>query len=163
MQTEIPVKKIYILDTSVLVYDPMSFKSFNDNIVIIPITVLEELDKLKKFFDETGKNARTVIRTLDGLLPNNKDIEKGIKLENNILLKIDHNTEEDKSLGTFLYGDNRILSCALKLNKINRTEKVVLISSNIFLRLSFVLLAARGRYDPSRGGARHVPRIHVEP
>jgi PhoH-like ATPase len=132
---EIIVKKIYVLDTSVLVYDPLSFKSFNDNIVIIPITVLEELDKLKKFFDETGKNARTVIRTLDGLLPNNKDLEKGIRLENNILLKIDHNTEEDKSLGTFLYGDNRILSCAIKLNKLNRTEKVILISKDIALRI----------------------------
>src|SRR5271165_5337321 len=132
---EITVKKVYVLDTSVLVYDPMSFKSFNDNIVIIPITVLEELDKLKKFFDETGKNARTVIRTLDELLPNNKDIEKGIKLENNILLKIDNNTEEDKSLGTFLYGDNRILACAIKLNKLNRTEKVVLISKDIALRI----------------------------
>jgi PhoH-like ATPase len=129
------VKKIYVLDTSVLIYDPLSFKSFNDNIVIIPITVLEELDKLKKFFDETGKNARTVIRTLDELLPNNKDIEKGIKLDNNILLKIDNNTEEDKSLGTFLYGDNRILACALKLNKTSKGEKVVLISKDIALRI----------------------------
>ena len=127
------MKKLYVLDTSVLVYDPLSFKSFNDNIVVIPITVLEELDKLKKFFDETGKNARTFIRTLDQLLPNSKDIEKGVKIENNITLKIDNNLEEDKSLGTFLYGDNRILSCVIKLSKSN--DKVVLISKDIALRI----------------------------
>lgn len=126
------MKKTYVLDTSTIVYDPLSFKSFNDTTVVIPITVLEELDKLKKFFDETGKNARTFIRTLDQLLPNNKDIEKGIKIENNITLRIENNTEEDKSLGSFLYGDNRILSCVMKLNK---TEKIVLISKDIALRI----------------------------
>ena len=129
------MKKIYILDTSVLVYDPLSFKSFKDNIVIIPITVLEELDKLKKFFDETGKNARATIRTLDSLLPNNKDIEKGIKIENNIILKIDNSTEEDKTLGTPLYGDNRILACAIKIDRQNKNEKVILISKDIALRI----------------------------
>jgi PhoH-like ATPase len=129
------VKKTYILDTSVLVHDPFSFKNFKGNNVIIPITVLEELDKLKKFYDETGKNARTFIRVLDGLLPSNKEIDKGIKIENDISLRIENNIEENKSLGSFLYGDNRILSCAIELNKVSKSEKIILISKDIALRI----------------------------
>jgi PhoH-like ATPase len=129
------MSKIFVIDTSTLVYDPQSFKSFEGNTVIIPITVLEELDKLKKFYDETGKNARTFIRTLDDLLcgPDVKD--NVITLDNNITLKIEHNIQEDKSLGSPLYGDNRILSCAIELSKKNKSDKVILISKDIALRI----------------------------
>ncbi len=60
-------RKHFVLDTNVLLYDPNSLFHFTDNEVVIPLTVLEELDKLKRSSDEIGRNARHAIRLLDGL------------------------------------------------------------------------------------------------
>ncbi|HEW91456.1 MAG TPA: PhoH family protein, partial [Thermotogaceae bacterium] len=57
--------KNYILDTNVLIHDPNSIFSFEDNNVIIPLPVIEEIDKLKKSSHEVGRNAREVARILD--------------------------------------------------------------------------------------------------
>ena len=59
------MKKIFVLDTNVLLHDPRAIFSFEDNDVIIPIVVIEELDKFKKGIDEIGRNARQVSRILD--------------------------------------------------------------------------------------------------
>ena len=54
------MKKIYILDTNVLIHDPLSFTKFEDNTVVVPISVIEELDTFKSVADERGKAARIV-------------------------------------------------------------------------------------------------------
>src|SRR5665647_3654779 len=59
--------KFFVLDTNVLLHNSQSITSFGDNTVILPMTVIEELDKFKKNNDELGRNARHVIRTLDTL------------------------------------------------------------------------------------------------
>ena len=59
--------KNYILDTNVLLHDPNSLHCFQDNHVLIPIEVLEEIDRFKRESTELGQNARTVSRTLDAL------------------------------------------------------------------------------------------------
>ena len=59
--------KSFVLDTNVLLHSGQSIESFQDNDVIIPMAVLEELDKFKKNNDELGRNARMVIRKLDRL------------------------------------------------------------------------------------------------
>ena len=59
--------KCFVLDTNVLLHSAQSIESFQDNDVVIPMTVLEELDKFKKNNDELGRNARMVIRKLDRL------------------------------------------------------------------------------------------------
>ena len=56
-----------MIDTNVLVHDPASIKKFKDNDVVISLSVLEELDSLKRHADEVGKNAREVIRYIDSL------------------------------------------------------------------------------------------------
>ena len=58
------MNKYYILDTSVLLYDPTSLTSFKDGHVVIPETVLDELDRKKTLQSLLGKNARTAIRKL---------------------------------------------------------------------------------------------------
>jgi PhoH-like ATPase len=58
--------KNYILDTNVLLHDPNSLLNFQDNLVLIPIEVLEEIDRFKRESSELGQNARTVSRMLDG-------------------------------------------------------------------------------------------------
>jgi PhoH-like ATPase len=61
------MKKNYVLDTNVLLHDPHAIEKFEDNDVIIPIYVLEEIDSFKRETTERGRNARSVSRLLDGL------------------------------------------------------------------------------------------------
>ena len=61
------MKKVFILDTNVLLSNPQSLFKFDDNDVVIPISVIEEIDTFKKDLSETGRNAREVSRKLDGL------------------------------------------------------------------------------------------------
>lgn len=124
-------KNNYILDTSVLVYDPLCFKTFNDSNVIIPITVLDELDKLKKQPGEAGKNARVCIKLLDELCSSG-DIGSGIDIEHGINLKIDATNHDASQYGDSLYGDNRILACAQFYNAYGTA---VLVSNDINLRV----------------------------
>lgn len=131
------MRKIFVLDTSVLIHDPNSFKSFSGNDVVIPINVLDELDKLKNFPNEAGKNARVCIRALDSLCLQG-DIHKGIKIDNNILLKIDTSVTPDR-FGPASYVDNKILSCAFSIKEKNKKKKTpistVLVSKDINLRI----------------------------
>ena len=59
------MKKTYVLDTNVLLHDPRSIVAFEDNDVVIPIYVVEEVDTFKKDLSELGRNAREVARELD--------------------------------------------------------------------------------------------------
>ena len=61
------MKKNYILDTNVLLHDPNSLLKFQDNNVLLPIEVIEEMDRFKRESTELGQNARAVSRMLDGL------------------------------------------------------------------------------------------------
>ncbi len=61
------MKKIFVLDTNVLLHDPNAIFAFEDNEVIIPAVVLEEIDSKKRNVDEIGRNARYVSRLLDSL------------------------------------------------------------------------------------------------
>lgn len=130
------MKKTYILDTSVLIHDPNSFRNFKGSEVIIPINVLDELDKLKTFPNDAGKNARVCIRYLDELSEKGA-IHKGIKADN-VSLKIDTAITSDK-FGTSGYVDNKILACA-EANKLRNSKKktpteTILVSRDINLRI----------------------------
>ncbi len=133
------MRKFYVLDTSVLAYDPLAFREFRDNDVVIPITVLDELDKLKTFSNSAGKNARIFIRLFDELL-NNQDVTKPIKLlEQNINLRIDAR-QHDITMGDDKnYGDNKILACAKAhvrvMKKTGLPREVVLVTRDINLRI----------------------------
>ena len=74
------MNKYYVLDTNVLLHDPQALFKFEDNEVIVPITVIEEIDRFKKDQNETGRNARHVSRYLDGLRKTAQLCE-GVKIE----------------------------------------------------------------------------------
>jgi len=121
-----------ILDTCTLIDDPFCFKNFHNNQVIIPITVLDELDKLKKGSDKRSMGARVCIRALDEISARG-NIYDGIKIENGVILKIDTTSYViPESLGSALYGDTRIISCALAYN-IN--SHVTLVTNDISCRV----------------------------
>ena len=129
-------RKTYVLDTSTLICDPAAWKQFPHCDICIPITVLNELDKLKKQSDEAGRNARVCIRFLDEV-SNLGDINTGILLDNDCLLKIDA-TYTDLSDGRFgdpHYGDTQILYCAWNTYNNHPERDVTLVSNDINLRV----------------------------
>ena len=73
-------KKIYVIDTSVYLTDASSIYSFGNNDIVIPLKVLEEIDKHKKRQDGVGSNARRIIRTLDELRAKG-NLQKGVRIE----------------------------------------------------------------------------------
>ena len=121
---------IYIFDTSVLITNPSAYKDFHNANVIIPIAVLDELDKLKKLPNEAGKNARVAVRRLDEISQHAPDLSLGITLDNDIHLSIDTTTHP--ITGDALYGDVRILACAKSHHK---QEDVIVVSNDLNMRV----------------------------
>lgn len=120
--------KIYVIDTNVILHDPNCIFQFQDNLVIIPIVVLEEIDTFKKGQNENGRNSRQFSRELDELT-HLGDISKGIKLKNSGYLKIDLDG------GKQLSADNRIIETAVQEKNKNKSKKVIVISKDINLRI----------------------------
>ena len=109
----------YILDTSVLLFDPDSLYHFSQSQLIIPIGIIEELSQFKNVSNETGSNARKVLHILDELR-NNGSLTKGITLKNESILKIDDTPLNAELLPSQLElnkSSNRILASALHLQK----------------------------------------------
>jgi PhoH-like ATPase len=131
------MKKTFVLDTNVLLHDPKAIFKFKDNDIILPITIVEELDRFKKLSEMTGRNARQVSRTLDELRTKGR-LTEGISLDNGGLLRVvscDRDTL--KQLPYLLDGkenDNAILAVALK-QKENCQCNVVLVSKDTNLRI----------------------------
>ena len=79
--------KNYVLDTNVLLHDPHSLLNFQENHVLLPIEVIEEIDHFKRESTELGQNARIVSRTLDGLRIQGR-LSEGVPLSNGGRLRI---------------------------------------------------------------------------
>ncbi|MGW8313034.1 MAG: PIN domain-containing protein, partial [Desulfuromonadales bacterium] len=82
------MRKTYILDTNVLLHDPQALFHFEDNDLVIPMTVIEEIDRFKKELSETGRNARQFSRIMDALRAKAKLID-GVVLETGGHLRVD--------------------------------------------------------------------------
>lgn len=129
------MKKIFVLDTNVLLNDPRAIYSFEENDVIIPLAVLEEIDSLKTKSSDLGFNARESSRILEELRAEG-NLNKGVELESggririviNGKLELPHGLSSGKM-------DNRIISTALHLQEENDDKKVIMVSDDINLRL----------------------------
>jgi len=128
--------KIYVLDTSVCLTDADSIFSYDDNDIIIPFKVLEEIDGKKKRQDSVGMNARETIRTLDDLRATG-NLKDGVSLGEGYgtlcvrLGRLDIlNSSFDKS-----DSDNEIISVALATQKENPEKKVIMVSRDINMRI----------------------------
>jgi PhoH-like ATPase len=127
--------KNYILDTNVLLHDPNSLLNFADNNVLIPIEVIEEIDRFKRESTELGRNARTVSRMLDGFRGDGS-LSEGVKLPNDGKLRIGfqkNGTSEISFNGNSV--DNRILSFAASIQKASPNDAAILVSKDINLRI----------------------------
>jgi len=135
------MKKIFVLDTNVLLHDPNAIFAFEDNEVIIPAVVLEEIDSKKRNVDEIGRNARYVSRMLDSLRQKGR-LHDGIMLDNGGVIKVELNHRSFQKLhDTFLEitSDNRIIAVALNywLEESEKPEPrpVVLVSKDTLVRI----------------------------
>ncbi len=130
--------KTFVLDTNVLLYDPHALYKFEENIIVIPITVIEEIDKFKKDMNETGRNARHVSRLLDALRSSGS-LSQGVMLESGTLLRVEIYEERViKRLPPELRadrGDNRILAVAMDIKERGESFPVILVSKDTNLRI----------------------------
>src|SRR5512141_1543106 len=137
------MKKVFVLDTNVLLHDPRAMFSFEDNDVVIPIVVIEELDKFKKGIDEMGRNARQVSRILDEYRQKGK-LSQGVKLEGGGCLRVELNHQSPQHLPNELVAtkaDNRILATALNLK--HDDLPVILVTKDTNLRIKADALGMR--------------------
>ena len=128
-------RKTFVLDTNVLLHDPESIVKFPDSDVILPVTVLEELDRLKRLPSEVGKNSREVIRYLDKLRTSCEgDLHQGVELENGSVLRLQVEIKTDyvESFSISI-SDNRIILACLWLKE--NGAKVVFVSKDFAARL----------------------------
>ena len=136
--------KLFVLDTNVLMHDPMCLFRFEEHDIFLPMIVLEELDGHKKGMTEVARNARQTSRTLDGLAgANGADISKGLKL---------NTTGHPEASGCLFFqtkvldytlpmslpqgkADNQILGVVEALRKEYASREVVLVSKDINMRV----------------------------
>jgi len=129
--------KNYIIDTNVLLHDPNSLLSFADNHVLIPIEVIEEIDRFKRESSELGQNARSVSRMLDGFRGEGS-LSEGVKLPNGGKLQITFQKNGHVNGDAHVNGnsvDNRILSLAANIQKAQPKNPTILVSKDINLRI----------------------------
>ncbi len=130
------MKKTFILDTNVLLHDPRAMFSFEDNDVVIPIYVVEEIDNFKKELSELGRNAREVSRHLDTLREEGS-LSKGVKLDSGGTLRVAITSRTlPPEITTDRGQDSRILAVAVDLQeKLGSTQKIVFITKDSNLRI----------------------------
>jgi len=145
--------KNYILDTNVLLHDPNSPLNFEDNHVLIPIEVIEEIDRFKRESTERGQNARTVSRMLDGLRAQGR-LSEGVVLPNGGHLRIVFQTK--KSGNGHLNGgdhsaDSRIVAVAQTVQKSSPKGSTILVTKDINLRIKADALGLQAQdYESDR-------------
>ncbi len=127
------MQKYFVLDTNVLLHNSEAVTSFADNFVVLPMTVIEELDRFKSHSDELGRNARRVVRELDALRAKGQ-LSRGVKMDNGGTLLIVLESGDPK-VGNMDMSvpDNRILSVAYALHQ--QGKVVIFVSKDINARL----------------------------
>ncbi|MGC3946031.1 MAG: PhoH family protein [Chryseolinea sp.] len=157
-------KKIFVLDTSVIIYEHNSILNFDEHDVGIPITVLEELDNFKKGNDTKNFEAREFIRLIDKLAkgqmlhnwnPLNGKTKGSFKVLMDTRSAVDANKifNEEKA-------DHRILNAALQLQKEQKTRKVILVSKDVNLRLKAKALGLQSE-DYTTGKVQNISSLYT--
>ncbi len=130
------MRKNYVLDTNVLLHDPRALFQFKDNNVIVPIYVVEEIDKFKRDLSELGRNARQVSRDLDAFREENGSLTEGVPLENGGMLRVMFTQKElPRELMNQHMADNRILALATDVKEREPNLRCVFVTKDINLRI----------------------------
>ena len=130
-------KKTFVLDTSVLLHTPDALFSFKEHDVVIPIVVLDEIDRFKRGTMELNRNARLAIKALDTLRQNGR-LDTGVRLPSGGSITVDLNHRDSLDLlppGFEVNNDNRILAIALAHKERHSGHYVALVSKDINMRV----------------------------
>ncbi|ATZ73573.1 ribonuclease [Idiomarina sp. X4] len=138
--------KYFILDTNILLHDPLAFLNFEEHSVIIPMVVLEELDKIKDRNKDVSREARVAIRSLEEALKEARpdEIIDGVKLsrmhgehnaQGTLAIFPDYQLEQNESVLSLSENDHRIIQAALEIQKDKAPAAVVLVTKDINMRL----------------------------
>ncbi|HYM50187.1 MAG TPA: PhoH family protein [Candidatus Limnocylindrales bacterium] len=131
------MKKIYVLDTNVLLHDPNAIFSFQDNEVVIPLVVIEEVDGQKRRQDEVGRHGRLVAHHLDQLRLQGK-LSEGVTLRHGGKLRVQLKHDSPLHLPEDLdpnKADNQVIGLTLQLKAENPEVPVILVSKDINVRV----------------------------
>lgn len=132
------MRKNFILDTNVLLYDPNAINLFADNNVLIPLDVIEQLDTFKRDITELGNNARSVIQQLD-LLRQGAKLGEGVALSTGGMLRVCAGDFQNMLANTGLVlsssVDNRILNLAVYLHEHDSEHPTIIVTKSINLRI----------------------------
>ena len=155
--------KRFVIDTNVLVHDPESVFQFEENEVIIPISVVEELDNLKNRQNIVGRNARETIRILDKL-GETKSLHDGIKLKTGGILRIEMEFQDPRQLPPGLdrtKRDNLILAVARGL--LEQKKNTILVTKDVNLRLKADALNIQAEdYEASKVDIRELFKGYIK-
>ena len=145
------MRKAFILDTNVLLFDPQALFKFANNDIIIPIVVIEEIDRFKRDMSENGRHARQFSRFIDDMRADG-ELSKGVKLPNGGLLTVelgggDHPLPVELQMDK---ADNRMLALAMSLRKENPKRPIVFVTKDTNLRIKADALGIVAEdYEPS--------------
>ncbi|HEU4582139.1 MAG TPA: PhoH family protein [Polyangiaceae bacterium] len=132
------MRKLFILDTNVLLHDPQAIFKFEDNDLIVPIYVIEEIDRFKRDSSERGRNAREVARLIDSLRDQNgESLAEGVAVGAGGSLRV-YVPERRAQLASALNptsGDNAILQVATELKNAHPDRPTVFVTMDINLRI----------------------------
>lgn len=137
---------IYVLDTNILLHEPFAFLSFQEHDVVIPMTVLEELDSIKDRNKDVSRDARVAIRALEDTLRDAtpEEVIAGVPIPNqtesqtepgHLAIFNDFNLEDKAGSLSKNENDNRIINTALHLQETRTDKRVVLVTKDINMRL----------------------------
>nr|WP_121272407.1 PhoH family protein [Pedobacter schmidteae] len=158
-------KKIFVLDTSVILYDHNAFKNFQEHDVAIPIQVLEELDNMKNGNETRNAEARSFIRLMDNA-SGDKIMNKWIPFNGHKSgrFKVVMDNKPDQFDAEAIFGkgkfDHRILNAALSLKQEFPEKRVVLVSKDICLRLKAKSLELHAE-DYETGKIKNVDALYT--
>ncbi|MEM7137524.1 MAG: PhoH family protein [Myxococcota bacterium] len=148
------MKKTYVLDTNVVLHDPLAVYKFEDNTVVLPIFVIEEVDQFKKELSELGQNARHVARILDELRnQNGHTLDQGVRLESTggelrVAVPADSMPRRGHGHGEM---DRAILQMALELRDSDPETPLVFVTMDTNLRIRADALGLRAEtYEGGR-------------
>ena len=139
--------KIYVLDTNILLHEPLAFLSFKEHDVVVPMTVLEELDYIKDSKKDVARDARVSIRAMEDLLheATPEQMIEGVSMKGlgsgssaptgSLSIFADHGLTLDQQVFTSNENDNRIINAALHLQKLKHPRQVSLVTKDINMRL----------------------------
>lgn len=133
------MKKIFVLDTNVLLFDPTAFRKFGKNTVFIPLIVIEEIDRFKKDQNENGRSARNFSRYIDDLRSRGS-LAQGVALDSGgtLIISVDRYVDSKNLPIDVTINDNLILSSALSFKM--EGADVLLVTKDINLRLKADIL-----------------------